>query len=188
ALTTILINSESEKESTYEDSSETEDYFIQQLDLMSEEEISGENINQKWFTTITLIIGEEKYDFIAFVDSGADVNCIQEGLIPKKYYEKTIEKVYKAKNDRMTIDYKLTKAKIYKNRVSLFTTFFLARNISHQVILENSFTILLYHFNVDIDGITCLHIPNHSVHFEFITKPKQHDSIFSNIYLPKLIL
>ncbi|XLT09763.1 hypothetical protein HN51_055556 [Arachis hypogaea] len=42
-LTAILINSESEDESTYEDSSGTEDYFIQQLDLMSEEKISKEN-------------------------------------------------------------------------------------------------------------------------------------------------
>ncbi|XLU78393.1 hypothetical protein S245_001814, partial [Arachis hypogaea] len=43
ALTAILINSESEEESIYEDCSETEDYFIQQLDLMSEEESSEEN-------------------------------------------------------------------------------------------------------------------------------------------------
>ncbi|XLR06613.1 hypothetical protein S83_034551, partial [Arachis hypogaea] len=43
ALTAILINSESEEESIYEDSSETEDYFIQQLDLMSEEESSEGN-------------------------------------------------------------------------------------------------------------------------------------------------
>ncbi|XLS65694.1 hypothetical protein HN51_025668, partial [Arachis hypogaea] len=50
-----------------------------------------------WFTTITLIVGEEKLDFIAMVDSGADVNCIQEELIPIKYYEKTIEKVLKEK-------------------------------------------------------------------------------------------
>ncbi|XLR60998.1 hypothetical protein S83_011670, partial [Arachis hypogaea] len=32
-LTAILINSESEEESSYEGSSETEDYFIQQLDF-----------------------------------------------------------------------------------------------------------------------------------------------------------
>ncbi|XLU27911.1 hypothetical protein S245_063977, partial [Arachis hypogaea] len=132
-------------------------------------------VRQKWFTTITLIVGEEKFDFIAMVDSGADVNCIQEGLIPTKYYEKTTERVLMAENDTMTIDYKLSKAKICKNRVCFATTFFLARNISHQVILGNPFTLLLYPFNVDIDGITCTRIPNHPVHFEFLTRPKQHE-------------
>ncbi|XLU76769.1 hypothetical protein S245_000190, partial [Arachis hypogaea] len=132
-------------------------------------------VSQKWFTTITLIVGEEKFDLIAMVDSGADVNCIQEGLIPTKYYEKTTERVLMAENDKMTIDYKLSKAKICKNRVCFATTFFLARNISHQVILGNPFTLLLYPFNVDIDGITCTRIPNHPVHFEFLTKPKQHE-------------
>ncbi|XLT09764.1 hypothetical protein HN51_055557, partial [Arachis hypogaea] len=109
------------------------------------------------------------------VDSRADVNCIQDGLIPTKYYGKTKEKVYKAKNDRMTINYKLFKAKICKNRVYFFTTFFLAKNISHQVILGNPFTLLLYPFNLNIDGITCLRIPNHPIHFEFISKPKQQE-------------
>ncbi|XLU50109.1 hypothetical protein S245_044923, partial [Arachis hypogaea] len=132
-------------------------------------------VRQKWFTTITLIVGEEKFDFIAMVDSGADVNCIQEGLIPTKYYEKTTERVLMAENDTMTIDYKLSKAKICKNRVCFATTFFLARNISHQVILGNPFTLLLYPFNVDIDGITCTRISNHPVHFEFLTRPKQHE-------------
>ncbi|XLU80753.1 hypothetical protein S245_004173, partial [Arachis hypogaea] len=131
--------------------------------------------SQKWFTTITLIVGEEKFDFIAMVDSGAYVNCIQEGLISTKYDEKTTERVLMAENDTMTIDYKLSKAKICKNRVCFATTFFLARNISHQVILGNPFTLLLYPFNVDIDGITCTRIPSQPVHFEFLTRPKQHE-------------
>ncbi|KAL4287976.1 hypothetical protein AHAS_Ahas19G0240000 [Arachis hypogaea] len=75
----------------------------------------------------------------------------------------------------MTINYKLFKAKICKNRVYFFTTFFLAKNISHQVILGNPFTLLLYPFNLNIDGITCLRIPNHPIHFEFISKPKQQE-------------
>ncbi|XLU78278.1 hypothetical protein S245_001699, partial [Arachis hypogaea] len=132
-------------------------------------------VSQKWFTTITLIVGEEKFDLIGMVNLGADVNCIQEGLIPTKYYEKITERVLMAENDKMTIDYKLSKAKICKNRVCFATTFFLARNISHQVILGNPFTLLLYPFNADIDGITCTRIPNHPVHFEFLTRPKQHE-------------
>ncbi|XLV02018.1 hypothetical protein S245_016355, partial [Arachis hypogaea] len=89
-------------------------------------------VSQKWFTTITLIVGEEKFDFIAMVDLGADVNCIQEGLIPTRYYKKTTERVIMVENDKITIDYKLSKVKICKNKVCFATTFFLARNISHQ--------------------------------------------------------
>ena len=28
------------------------------------------------------------------IDSGADMNCIQEGLIPSKYFEKSTERLY----------------------------------------------------------------------------------------------
>lgn len=44
---------------------------------------------QKWYIKITLRIHNE-YEFtsLALLDSGADQNCICEGLIPTKYYEK----------------------------------------------------------------------------------------------------
>ena len=45
---------------------------------------------QKWFVTITIVINDEYHlNSIALIDTGADQNCIQEGLIPTKYYEKT---------------------------------------------------------------------------------------------------
>ena len=46
-------------------------------------------IFKKWHTKITLVINKEfSLTQIALIDSGADMNCIQEGLIPLKYYEK----------------------------------------------------------------------------------------------------
>ena len=43
-------------------------------------------IFQKWHTEITLVINKEfSLTKIALIDSGADMNCIQEGLIPLKY-------------------------------------------------------------------------------------------------------
>ena len=43
-------------------------------------------IFQKWYTEITLVINKEfSLTEIALIDSGANMNCIQEGLIPLKY-------------------------------------------------------------------------------------------------------
>ena len=45
-------------------------------------------IFQKWYTEITLVVHKEfSLTVIALVDSGADMNRIQEGLIPSKYYD-----------------------------------------------------------------------------------------------------
>ncbi|RDY14527.1 hypothetical protein CR513_00411, partial [Mucuna pruriens] len=57
------------------------------------------------------------------IDSGADVNCIQEGSIPTKYYEKTLKGVTSANGSRMSIQYKLLNAKICKNQICYNTSF-----------------------------------------------------------------
>ena len=41
------------------------------------------------------------------IDSGADMNCIQEGLIPSKYFEKSIERLVSANGSQMKIKYEL---------------------------------------------------------------------------------
>ena len=51
-------------------------------------------IFQKWHTEITLVINKEfSLTEIALIDSGADMNCIQERLIPLKYYEKSSKRL-----------------------------------------------------------------------------------------------
>ena len=51
-------------------------------------------IFQKWHTKITLVINKEfSLTEIALIDLGADMNCIQEGLIPLKYYEKSSKRL-----------------------------------------------------------------------------------------------
>ena len=50
-------------------------------------------IFQKWHTEVTLVINKEfSLTKVALIDSGVDMNCIQEGLIPLKYYEKSLER------------------------------------------------------------------------------------------------
>ena len=48
---------------------------------------------KKWHTKIKITIKDFELITTALVDSGAYLNCIQEGLIPTKYYIKTKEKL-----------------------------------------------------------------------------------------------
>lgn len=41
---------------------------------------------QKWYVEITLKIKDFTLNHIAMMDTGADMNCIREGLIPTKYF------------------------------------------------------------------------------------------------------
>ena len=44
---------------------------------------------------------------IALIDLGANMNCIQEGLIHTQYYEKTGQEVFAANKGKLDIKYKL---------------------------------------------------------------------------------
>ena len=88
-------------------------------------------IFQKWYTEITLVVRKEfSLTVVALVDSDADMNCIQEGLIPSKYYESTTDKLTQTNGDRLKISNKLTKTYIYNNRIYFKTPFFLADKLS----------------------------------------------------------
>ena len=41
---------------------------------------------------------------IALIDLGVDMNCIQEGLIPLKYYEKSSERLTQANGENLIIN------------------------------------------------------------------------------------
>ena len=95
---------------------DNKDEFLNIIDRM---------IFQKWYTKITLVVHKEfSLTIIALVDSSADMNCIQEGLIPSKYYESTTDRLTQANGDRLKISNKLTKAYIYNNEINLRTPFF----------------------------------------------------------------
>ena len=47
-------------------------------------------IFQKWEVFLAIVINDKfVLNTIALIDSGASMNCIQEGLIPTRFYEKT---------------------------------------------------------------------------------------------------
>ena len=75
----------------------TENNNTQNIDsnnfLMAISEIT----TKKWIIPIEISINNEfSINTTALFDTGADLNCIKEGLIPTKYYNKTIEKLRSA--------------------------------------------------------------------------------------------
>ena len=129
----------------YTDKSSYKDEFLNIIDRM---------IFQKWYTKITLVVHKEfSLTVVALVDSGVDMNCIQEGLIPSKYYESTTKRLTQTNGDRLKISNKLTNSYIYNNGINFKTPFFLADKLSCKVILGNPFLALLYPFPTIDNGM-----------------------------------
>ena len=51
------------------------------------------------------------------IDSGVDMNCIQEGIIPSKYYEKSIDNLFSANGTQMKIKYELNNAHVCHDNI-----------------------------------------------------------------------
>ena len=59
----------------------------------------------KWFTKVKIVVSPDyHFTVIAMIDSSADMNCIQEGLIPSKYFEKSTERLVSANGSQMKIN------------------------------------------------------------------------------------
>ncbi|KAK2991116.1 hypothetical protein RJ640_029399, partial [Escallonia rubra] len=66
---------------------------------------------QKWYVSIKIVISKDfTFEGIALIDSGADLNCIKEGLVPTKYCETTRQALTTANNGRMKINYKISES------------------------------------------------------------------------------
>ena len=95
-------------------------------------------IFQKWHTEITLVINKEfSLTDIALIDSDINMNSIQEGLIPSKYYGKSSERLIQA-NEEELINYKLLNVYICNKGIC----FEVIKDLSSKVVLRNSFMVL----------------------------------------------
>ena len=123
---------------------------------------------QRWYTKITLKINPDyQSTYIALIDSGADLNCIQEGLIPTVYFVKTSQRLSTASNDPLKIQYKIPQGHICKNGICIKTSFLLVKNTSHQFVLGTPFLTQLYPFQIDNQGLRTKY-NNQEILFEFI--------------------
>ena len=102
------------------------------------------------------IVVSQDYHFtvITMIDSGADMNCIQEGLISSKYFEKSTERLVSANGSQMKIKYELNNAHVCHDNICFKIPSVLVKNLTDKVILGLPFINALYPFLVEYDGIT----------------------------------
>ncbi|KAM3375109.1 hypothetical protein P3S68_013823 [Capsicum galapagoense] len=112
-----------EKEKDFEHSEQSEidkfsptedlkkDYFLGMMQIVTA---------HKWYINCTILINKEfSITNIAMIDSGADVSCIQEGLIPTRYFEKTTHIIKSASGHALDINYKLPNTHICRDKEHL---------------------------------------------------------------------
>ena len=107
------------------------------------------------------------------------MNCIQEGLIHVKYYEKTGQELYAANKGKLEIELKLQNVHICQNNYYFRTQFILVQNMTEPLILGTPFIILLFHFQVNDEGVKTTILGN-TIFFLFIyplTKKEIHQVI-----------
>jgi len=102
------------------------------------------------------------------------MNCIQEWIIPTKYYKKTTEKLHQASGARLNIEYKIPNAHICNDGVCFKTTFILVKNITSRIILENLFLALLDLF-IKTEKWISTEIMGKKILFRFILPPMTKD-------------
>ena len=109
----------------------------------------------KWFTKVKIVVSPDyHFTVIVMIDSSADINCIQEGLLPSKYFEKSTERLVSTNGSQMKIKYELNNAHVCHDNVCFKIPFVLVKNMTDKVILGLPFINALYHFLVEHDGIT----------------------------------
>ena len=81
------------------------------------------------------------------------MNCIQEGLIPLKYYEKSSERLTQANGEKLIINYKIPNVHKCNDEVCFETVFVLIKDLSSKIILGNPFMALLYPLLTTAEGI-----------------------------------
>ena len=127
---------------------------------------------QKWHSKVRIVISKDfEFEVVALIDSGADLNCIQEGIVPPKYFQKTKERLTSASGGQMQIEFKIPEAHICQNDACFKTTFVLVKNMTDRAILGNPFMCLLYPFITDSEGITT-HPFGPPVKFKFLRNPE----------------
>jgi len=102
----------------------------------------------KWYVNCTILINNQfSITNVAMIDSGADVSCIQEGLVPTKYFEKTTHMVKSTSGHALDIKYKLPNTRICQNKVCIPHFFFLVKNqLYPPIILETPFINAIHPF------------------------------------------
>ncbi|KAA0039552.1 Peptidase_A3 domain-containing protein [Cucumis melo var. makuwa] len=110
--------------------------------------------NKKWLTKVTLKIKDYKFEATVLIDSGADQNVIQEGIILSKYFKIARESLKEAGNNSLRINYELSKVHVCKDEVWLVHSFLLIKRLTEEVVLGTPFLTQIYPFTVSDKDLT----------------------------------
>jgi len=130
-------------------------------------------ISQKWFIKISLLINTQYLiqNLVALVDSGADLNCIKERIVPLKFCEKTSQTLSAANNKALTITYKVIDINICQDVVCIPLHFVIVKEISQHGILGTPFLQKLMPIQqINSQGIFTTY-KGKNISFQFITDP-----------------
>jgi len=125
---------------------------------------------QKFYINIKIIINDFVLETMALFDTGADSNCILEGLIPTKFFEKTSEKLSTENSSKLKINFKLSNAIIENQGLRINTNFLLVKNLKNEIILGTPFIRALFPIQIYNEGITTNYL-GRKIIFNFSTKP-----------------
>jgi hypothetical protein len=125
---------------------------------------------RKWHSKVRIKIQDFELSVVVLIDTGADLNYIQEGLVPTKYYSKLKETLRSANGSKMQITFEINKAHVCQDNVCFKTTFVLVKNMTDKVILGLPFITLLYPFTTDQDGLITYPM-DENVKFKFLASP-----------------
>ena len=109
----------------------------------------------RWYAKVHVIVAQDyAFDVITLIDSGADLNCIQEGLIPSKYFEKSAKRLSSASGAKLQIKYELNNVHVYQNNVCFHIPSVLVKDMTDKVILGIPFIAMLYPFTAELDSVS----------------------------------
>ncbi|KAI8572093.1 hypothetical protein RHMOL_Rhmol01G0171900 [Rhododendron molle] len=126
---------------------------------------------QKWYTKVKLVVRDYQIEVNALIDTGADLNCIAQGLVPTMYFHKTTAILRAANNSKMDIEYKLPNAHICQDKICFQSTIVLVPDLTDNLILGTPFICLLYPFTTNEEGLITKPF-GQQVMFKFLTKPE----------------
>jgi hypothetical protein len=109
----------------------------------------------RWYAKVHIVVAKDyAFDDIALFDTGVDLNCIQEGLVPSKYFEKFTEKLSYANGNKMQINFELNNAHVCQHNVCFHIPSVLIKGMTEHVILGIPFIAMIFPFSADFDGIS----------------------------------
>ena len=126
-----------------------------------------------WEVSLTIVI-KDKFvlNIVALIDLGAVLNCLQEGLVPTQFYEKTKQTLSRVNGKRLTINYKLSNAHICNQDICIKQTFILVRDPKEKALLGVPFLNSIYPIKVNDQGLRTT-LLDKEILFEFTNPPDE---------------